>query len=470
MELRHFEQRIKTLFGSHRPETDTDAIWKNIEPHLKKRKKRRSFFWLFALALLTFSGLFVSRDYSAVSRPVEPAAAEYVPNKAGVKPAFRQVFSDKPPVKPAPLQHPEPKAAYKPTGNYLSANLPAPGMAPEFVKPAPAGPVAAKNPAFENDQDKPVPPFLPVIWNGQVTSLDSVPKSRVLPVQEPGEEEKERLFALADPNDPSNKRRKKHRKLRLRHEINVSAGPALGISLMGKGEATTEHLTGRKATEHVLESYTAGMFYSVATRKGFVLKTGLQYRQINEKFHLDYTRQEIEYVHGVLTQTEDAEGNVISQTTGNKRVIKTTIYSNTAFNHYYFLNVPIGIGYRMADRRTRREFSGGLDANLFFRANATLYNAVNEPTAYKHGLSGYEKMFRSRAGWGIWGAYAYEWKMSHRWNWQLSGSVQIPFHPISNTDYTVAQRHINVGAQVGGIYHLSKPKKSKNGTVAAKTF
>jgi hypothetical protein len=468
MELRHFEQRIKTIFGSHRPETDTDAIWKNIEPHLKKKKKRRGFIWLFAGLGFALFLLSIRHNRHPLLQIQEQVIAENTPTKTGkvVTPApsarDRQYQA-------SAVQHAVSNGyASITTSNFPSASQPATGKVSIPEKMETAGPAPMQQAKNLNWQDKTYLALLPAVHNNLVISLDSVPKSRVLPVQE--DEKKERLFALADPDDPSNKRRKKHGKLRLQHEFSVLAGPGLGISHLGKGEATTEHLDGRKETEHVLESYTAGIYYTAATRKGFFIKTGLDYRQINEKFHLDYIQQEIVYVQGVITQTVDQAGNIVEQTTGNKRAIKTTVYSNTAFNHYYFLNMPIGIGHRVADRRTRQEFSGGLDVNLFFRAKATIYNAENEPTTYSHGGYGYEDMFRHRTGWGIWGAYAYEWKMSDRMYWQLSGSVQIPFHPVSNTNNTVAQQYINLGAQIGGIYKLSKPKKNKSGIAAARAY
>src|SRR5262245_21765140 len=55
MQIHNFEERIKSIFGRHRPEVDTDEIWRNIEPRLKKKKRRFIlFFWLLGLGLLGF--------------------------------------------------------------------------------------------------------------------------------------------------------------------------------------------------------------------------------------------------------------------------------------------------------------------------------------------------------------------------------------------------------------------------------
>ncbi len=55
MNINKFEEIVKSVFERHRPETDHDLLWENIEPHLKKKKKRRAFillFWGLALGLL----------------------------------------------------------------------------------------------------------------------------------------------------------------------------------------------------------------------------------------------------------------------------------------------------------------------------------------------------------------------------------------------------------------------------------
>ena len=46
MNMDNFEHKAKNLFEHYQPESENDQIWNHIEPHLKKKKKRRFIFVL----------------------------------------------------------------------------------------------------------------------------------------------------------------------------------------------------------------------------------------------------------------------------------------------------------------------------------------------------------------------------------------------------------------------------------------
>lgn len=467
MDMHHFEDRIKNVFRHHRPEVDTDAIWENIEPHLKKKKKRRGFFWLFAALVPALILFFIYRTERNKALSQSNGMPEKVEQGRGVEPASnRQTFTGTKQTD----SYPEHKISDN--NHFPDANEPVTGNYAPSIPAEIAGPVA-RTVQISHLAALDIPDFvcfsvLPGITGNSVVSQDSVPKSRVLPIQEVEEDTKEGKFSRIDPKDEANKKNKKKRrkKSRWEHTLGIQAGPAFGIRHLGRGESTTQYVKTRRKTESSLESFTAGLSYSTATRKGLVLKTGLDCRQINEKFHLKYNYKEIVQVNGVISQTVDGDGNLIDQTIGLKPATKTTIYDNKAYNHYRFIDLPIGIGYRKnLSKKLRTEMSGGVNLNLFFRANATMSGGEQNPAiTYRHseyGNAGYYEMFRHTIGWGIWGTYAYDWKWTDRLRWQLSGSVQIPFGPVTNTEFSLAQRYVNVGVQIGTTYRLVKMKKGK---------
>ena len=47
MNMDNFEHKAKNLFEHYQPESENDQIWNHIEPHLKKKKKRRFIIWFF---------------------------------------------------------------------------------------------------------------------------------------------------------------------------------------------------------------------------------------------------------------------------------------------------------------------------------------------------------------------------------------------------------------------------------------
>ena len=525
MNTDNFEERIKGAFERHHPETDTNAIWENIEPRLKKKKKRRFiifFFWGLGLGLLlllfrygtvrhnpeqqadsTPAGLPAPASAPAVAplsvhqeptdRPAataadvpadQTAAAATAVAKEGTNQAA--IFSPLTPgrsTKPVAPAAPAPKGADTPeiqpvtsAANGSGHEGSAGSVAPETLATAPliaektaeptltadVSPVRMEKTA-ENGMGQPIAAAdqTGLVSDGSGDSGDE--KNASDKFKKKGKHKKS--GKKKKDSDPKAKKPGKGksamRKPKLEHNIGIQAGPALALKQLrggGGGWEPTGHLSGRKATEKTMESYTAGMFYSVATRKGLVIKTGLDYRQINEKFFLSYSEKKTELVNGVVAVTVDQSGNTVGQTLGVKEVTTTTIYSNTAYNNFRFINVPIGAGYRHEAQKSRWEITGGLDFNLYFSAVGTIYNLNNTPAAIGTGGSG--SAFRQNAGTGLWLSYAYDRKWTEHLRWQVSANFQTPLKPVSGREYPLVQRYYNIGLQAGLLYQFAKKKKT----------
>ena len=517
MNIDNFEDRIKEAFGRHRPATDNDAIWENIEPHLKKKKKRRAiifFWWGLGLGVLMLFWWISERE------PAAPPRASSATEKRVVSPP-EKAAQDKMPAFPTPE-----KTATKPRGQNKATNTGGsvtrfakkPAAVPQ-VKPFPAdnsvaiefagtaensgpkttnaiiteSPVSERRPA---EASKSAIPMSVEIRHNAVpeTAAPEIPENdtpgnrEVAANEEPGNsgftgkgnpekpvniekenttpersekevnEKTDKKTSKDKPKEPGKKRKK--RKFKWEEHVSVQAGPALAVRQLrarsGLSDPADGYLAGRKSTEKSLESFTAGFFYSATTRKGLVLKAGLDYRQTNEKFHLAFTETEILQLNGVLTVTVDGSGNIIGQTTGPKTITKTTEYANTAYNHYRFVNLPIGIGHRQAGKKSHWELSAGVDINLFFRAAGTIYNRFNEPTPLKGGNMFYDEVFRRSTGLGGWASFAYGRKLTDKLRWQVSANVQMPLSPVTKTDYELEQRYFNFGVQAGVVYQVKK--------------
>ena len=512
MNTDNFEERIKNTFDHHRPEVDTDAIWENIEPRLKKKKRRRFIllFWLLGLGLLTFHFRHDGRDRfsssapgvssEGIQSPQTPAAGK----AAGPTGAPGLLGHGAAPVnQPAsttgakniaggfdPVERTAPRvAAVEKNGVAASMVQVAatgktdPGTTPEnkesAVQTGTVPPVAAHTGAI--DAVTPVGTETaeagsdPAPAEVKTDEKDGAGKSGAAAAREQAETDRNRSGVQdqdkkadknkkAEAEKPERGKKPKVRRSRWEHDLGIQAGPALAIRrLSGDGGVSDPAglLEGRKQTERSMESFTAGIFYSAANRKGLVLKTGLDYRQTNEKFHLAYQTKETEVINGVLTVTVDNAGNVIGQSMGSKTITTTKEYSNTAYNHYRFVHLPIGIGYRQTTKKSRRELSGGIDFNLLFRAEGTIYNSDLIPTVLTYGATTYSNTFRRNTGMGLWASYACDWRLTDRLRWQLSAHAQIPLRPVSGPDYELVQRYFNVGAQVGLVYQVIKGKKGK---------
>lgn len=522
MSIDKFEEQIKNAFERHRPESDNDAIWENIEPHLKKKKKRRFiifFFWGLGLGVLMLFWCNAERKPFALpqaSSVIQTVAAQPKEKTPGHTPAFSATpkstpgepgSQHSPSGSPkarhfARMQASEPDAAPIPAGKNNIETFA--GTAEKTIKGTTNGvvantqvaealPVMALEPALPEatvPRDNTVPEITTAASPG-VAENDIPARSEPVVERTPDQAEYaenahlEKLENIARPDNsittdkkekhikadkntsksPKKDDRKKSKKRRFKweHSLSVQAGPALALKQLrersGLNDPADGYLAGRKSTEKSLESFTAGLLYSVVARKGLVLKAGLDYRQANEKFHLAYNETKTEQIIGVLTVTVNGSGDIIGQTTGPKTVKTTTEYNNTAYNRYRYLNLPVGFGYRETGKKSHWELSAGVDLNLFFRTGGTIYNRFNEPTALKFGSAFYDEVFRRNTGLGVWTSFAYGRKLTPKLRWQVSGNIQMPVFPVTQTNYELEQWYVNFGVQAGMVYQIRKGKK-----------
>jgi hypothetical protein len=219
-------------------------------------------------------------------------------------------------------------------------------------------------------------------------------------------------------------------------------------------------LANRKTSEKTLEAFAASGQYTYATKRGLLFRGGLDYRRLNERFLVRYDEKETKIVTGVLTQTVNATGQVISQTTGPKEVTTTTIYSNVAYNSYQFLNFPLGMGFQQLKKKSQWEIAGGLDINLWFRFNGTLYNPYGEAVALTK--SQYYNVYKRNTGLGLWASYGYSRNLSRNIRWQLAAKVNLPFQHITSERYPLTQKYYTICLQGGLVFNLIKEPKSKH--------
>ena len=167
----------------------------------------------------------------------------------------------------------------------------------------------------------------------------------------------------------------------------------------------------------------------------------------------------MDYRQGIVSQTVDANGMVISQQMGLKKVTTTRYYRNIAYNKVQMLNLPIGVGYRMQRRQFALEWVGGLDMNLFFKVKGTMYDTYGYPSANSS-----KQAFRRRVGVGAWSMLMYAQPINRALDWQAGLNVQTTLGKVTESDYALNQRYINLGLQGGLLYKLNPmPIKGKSG-------
>ncbi|MBN8681091.1 MAG: hypothetical protein J0L99_00490 [Chitinophagales bacterium] len=468
MNMDNFEHKAKNLFEHYQPESENDQIWNNIEPHLKKKKKRRFIIWFFVGAGLGLLGLLgiggeagtraaappaVVQNTSAGSRAGMPetkaspasevtAAVEIITNSEPTRQADARTPSAKSPgtavQKQARVMQISKSGENKPDG--VANNL------QEAMPSAPASETAAAAPASATTlTDTPA--------TGSSKDSSAVRQKSVLKKSNAGHTAK-----TAQKDKDKDRRRKKTHNTSL---ISFQSGLFLPIKLLSDNPERADVpglLKNRRSSESQLEAFNVGGMYTLALRKGLIFRTGLEFRQMTEKFLVEFQTEEVDYRQGVVSQTVDGNGLVIAQQMGLKKITTIRNYRNVAYNRVQMFNLPLGAGYRIQHKKYAFEWVGGMDLNLFFGMKGTMYNVYGYPSSV-----GSEQVFRKRVGLGIWGHVLYSRPINRVFSWQTGLQVQTPLGKVTQADYALNQRYFNVGIQGGVSCNLNpKPIKGKS--------
>ncbi len=487
MNFEHFEKHIKSMFDEYRPESDNEQIWQNIEPHLKKKKKRRPFILFFGGLGLGILMLFLWWHHGQQGTLQAGGAA---------------------PVQSPNLLEPKPVAETEWTAtSQTQASTPDTRLISHSAKQSPKGVTYLKNPIERLDYEQVVPkstasveplfsepktevtaswaaPEMQVAENHttepvvaeEVLTVSNILIEAAKPVVQIEEKEpgslptnvatkigvnKEKKVTKA--KKPSKSKTRPHKRKRNKQTLSLHTGLALPLKVLKANplvEPNEDLLKNRKASEKSLEAFSGTINYTYATKKGLLFRAGLDYKRLNERFKVSYNVKETEIVTGVLTQTVNSSGQIIAQTMGSKEVTTTRIYSNIAYNYYQFLNMPIGMGYQRFNKRSQWELAGGLNFNLWFRAYGTTYNEFGNPRRLYY--PNYLEVLERKAGLGLWASYGYSRNISRNIRWQLSVKADVPFKNITTDSYALIQRYYTLGLQGGLIFNLTQEKKSKH--------
>ena len=469
MNMDNFEQKTKNLFEQYRPETDNDQIWNNIEPHLKKKKKRRFIIWFFVGAGLGLLGLLGLGGETKTTDATQASIGQSASDPAATSNAAPHAASDSEMQAPSEQASPaNPDGALSvPQRKHKQARVMQISTPGTRTDAATAGSLTPKSTSVDLSPAtaSAVEPAAGMQVNAvaDASALSAKADSNAMN-QATALRKKNQSSGAKTAQKPQDKSKThKRKKTRFEHDMSMQAGLFMPFKLLIDnpeiGSGAPELLAQRRNSERQLEAFNLGGMYTLVLRSGLLFRTGLEYRQMAEQFTVEEETVEVDYRQGIVSQTVDANGMVISQQMGLKKVTTTRYYRNIAYNKVQMLNLPIGVGYRMQRRQFALEWVGGLDMNLFFKVKGTMYDTYGYPSANSS-----KQAFRRRVGVGAWSMLMYAQPINRALDWQAGLNVQTTLGKVTESDYALNQRYINLGLQGGLLYKLNPmPIKGKSG-------
>ncbi len=444
-----FEKDIKSSFETYTSDLNHDEIWDNIEPHLKKKKKRRFFFIWFLLGGIGIS-LFLSNLFTPVS--ISPSTNDTVSND--LSPSIIEMDQS----------NNKKEIDIKKEAVVSNNNVP---DLPKVINPkndalltSPLVEVPQNHSSFKsalNIEEK-------TISDNQLTAVPLI-KTKLNLLNIPINQAEPSLELSLDKKKKAKKKLTKPLKNHWQLYTNFSTGYILPIKILSSKNGFNENYNykqDRKKSEKQLEAFEINWNFQLQNRRGFIFFSGLEYQRINERFQLKSISEDTEQVWSTISVTENALGQIINSESGFKTRTTTITRTNRTYNSHTFINFPIGIGRAWRTKKHSYKIIGGFNFNLFheFKGTFLLPNLSIVDLRNGKDAGAYDQIFKKKTGLGFWIATQYYRPINERTQWFLASKVQIPINAITNDDYSLAQRYINLNIDIG-VSYLMNPKKYK---------
>lgn len=218
--------------------------------------------------------------------------------------------------------------------------------------------------------------------------------------------------------------------------------------LNAKEESFNQYKAKRENTESHLEAISASIKHQVKHKSGLFLNAGLNYCQIDEKFSDIDSIDILKSGDGIISILTNNDGSTI-ENRGKKEVIEHRTWDKEIYNYYFFIDIPVNIGYAGKFKKVNYEISSGISYNLSFLKKGQIIGLYNYPV----NIDKESGIFRTHSGFslnsGIKVLIPYK---NHLFF--IEPNLKYNLQSLTAGDYPLSQKYLTYGIEIGGRIKL----------------
>lgn len=229
----------------------------------------------------------------------------------------------------------------------------------------------------------------------------------------------------------------------LRWTLDFLAAPQITFkTLKATDPVDSEYAEIRQQTEKNSSSYTAAVRLGLTTAKGWSLRSGVQFTQINEKF--GYSTAQEEKI--TIINKYDNQGNI----TGTDTLREKTLQRTVSTNQYKRLDIPLLAGFEWRKGKTGFVVNTGPIFNVSFSTEGKMLTPGLEIVSLSNGEKSHSNhTFKKTLDVGWYAGVAVSLPISPKT--QLMVEPHLQFHPASVTQpsHHIKQAYSQAGLSIG---------------------
>ena len=224
--------------------------------------------------------------------------------------------------------------------------------------------------------------------------------------------------------------------------LEAYTSPDIAFKSVNNVSASQTYLMKKDSSESMVVSYSAGLRLVKPINNNILLKAGIQYSQVNQKY-VYRTENEVKTTTVVTVRT-------IIRGPGDTVIVKDTsilqtigFHNNTVYNHYRSFDIPITVGYEFGDEDLKFGINAGVVVNLSSWYQGVILDSSLATVALdKSGNS----VYKTNIGMGLYGSFSVVKRLSD----DMHVFVE-PYFRYNLSNMTTAQSKYNQKFSLGGL-------------------
>ncbi len=234
--------------------------------------------------------------------------------------------------------------------------------------------------------------------------------------------------------------------------MEVFASPDYAFKSVSNINASTQYLNSKDSSEQMQVGYSAGIRLVKPLNDHFLLKTGIQYSQINQKF-VYRNENEIKVTTVITARTiirSPGDTVLVSDTS----VLQTIGYSvKNVKNRYRSIDIPLTLGYEFGNDDLRVGINAGVIFNISSWYQGELLDTAYQPVSISKASN---SLFKTNIGMGLYSSLSIQKRISENTHLFFEPYFRYNLKNMTNDLSPYTQRFQVGGLAIGLRFNLNR--------------
>jgi hypothetical protein len=234
--------------------------------------------------------------------------------------------------------------------------------------------------------------------------------------------------------------------------VEVYAAPELAFKSIENISATPQYLQRKDSSESMRLGYSAGVRIVKPITDNFLVKAGVQYTQINEKFTYR-TENEVRTTTVISVRTIIRGPGDTLRIADTSTVMQTGFKNNTIRNRYRSFDIPVTLGYQFGNDNLQF----GVNAGVVFNISSWYQGVILDSSMSAVPISkGSNSIYKNNIGLGLYGGFSVLKRLGEDTQLFFEPYFRYNLSGITNEQSSFKQRFSLGGLSIGLRYNLNR--------------